>query len=89
MSFRSLIPLLALGLGACRPTPAPECQRLVACAGVLIPGSAGELQQAYGPDGSCWVSRSTAKVCARSCGEALKGLETEPGFAGAAACSRR
>jgi len=72
----------------CNVEQAPECQQLLDCARVLVPGSGEELLKVYGKEGGCWEGRATALRCAQSCRQALEGLRSEPGFAEAPACQR-
>lgn len=49
----------------------PACALYLECLTATAPDEVGAALEAYGEDGSCWESPSSAEACARACAEAV------------------
>jgi len=65
----------------------PACATYLECLTATAPDQLGPALEAYGEDGSCWTSASTAEACAEACEAALDTLAeafpSEPACGGA------
>ncbi|MEX1365022.1 MAG: hypothetical protein AB1Z98_17975 [Nannocystaceae bacterium] len=60
------------------PSQTEACAYWVDCAGVLMLDDATEIEQTYGPDGTCWeAGNAEAAACDVACREALDDTEAE------------
>jgi hypothetical protein len=83
---RSLAVGLILGL-ACESSDgsveqSAVCATYVECASALAPDTQMAIEEAYGPEGTCWSSQSNADACTNTCEEQLAMLaQDNPGQA--------
>jgi hypothetical protein len=68
---------LACSSGSDSQDQSPQCAEYVECASALSPDTAMALEDAYGPDGTCWSSQGNADACTATCESQLMMLQAD------------